>query len=175
MFIMVNYLFLVLMMIFAGHVGMALIAAFLFKLDPLLMVIGGVLPDFDVFLSFIGFKWGSVHRKFTHSLLFPALLFVFSFWFPVLIPVSVGVLVHFIGDLDHWGLPLFYPFSGKFYSLIKVNHHSHNFKSALEGVINWFSNRGSMFWFEWSLFIIGFFLTIDYWINLISFLLNLVY
>jgi membrane-bound metal-dependent hydrolase YbcI (DUF457 family) len=155
------------MMVFAGHVGLALVFAYLLKLDPLLVLIGAVLPDFDALPSVFGIKFGKTHRKITHSLLIPLLLLFLSNWFPILMPLSVGLLIHLLGDLDHWGAPLLYPLSKKYYSIMPVNHSIKSYDSPIEGVIGWFNKRDLLFWIEWLMLITGLIITYDYWINLI--------
>ena len=144
------------MMTFAGHIGLALIVAYILRIDPVLTMAGAVLPDTDVVLSFF-FPFEKVHRKFTHSLLFLLIFGMLSFFFPVLFPVVIGIVTHFIADLDKWGLPLFWPLSSRHYSLTRISH-KHNLSSPQEGVLAWFKRRGPEFWLEWLLLGSGIFL-----------------
>ncbi len=151
---------------FAGHAGIALITSWLLGINPLITLIGGVLPDLDVVLTMLGVNFNKAHRKITHSLLFIIILL------PLLLtpsgyPLIIGVITHLITDLDHWGLPLLYPLSNKHYSIMSINH-SKNLSSTNEGIIKWFTNRGIKFWIEWALLIIGLILTRDYWLKLLS-------
>lgn len=154
------------MMIFAGHLGIALITAYLIRQDPLLLAIGGILPDLDAILSILGASFGKTHRKITHSLILPITTGVLSIWLPILIPITIGIIIHFITDMDHWGIPLLYPLKKEEYSLFKMDH-TKNYKTTSDAIKEWFKNRDKKFYLEWALLIIGIILTKDYFINLI--------
>ena len=154
------------MMIFAGHTGIALIAAYLIKQDPLLMLIGGVMPDLDAILSILGANFGKTHRKITHSIILPIITGILSIWLPAFIPITIGVLIHFITDMDHWGIPLLYPIIKDEYSLIKIDH-SKSYKTTKEAIKEWFKNRDAKFYIEWALLIIGIIINWGYIINIL--------
>jgi len=161
---------------FAGHAGAALIVAGLFGLNPLLVLLGSLIPDLDAVIQLFGVKWTSGHRKITHSLLFLNLFLVSAVFFPVMLPVAIGLVTHFVTDLDHWGLPLFYPFSSKCYSVMKVDHKRGNdYDSAEHCISEWFKRRDWKFYFEWGLLGLGIFLTWGYWVSLLSFLLGIIF
>lgn len=156
------------MMLFAGHVGVALIIAYLLRINPLLTVIGAVIPDLDVLPFYLGMGFNKIHRKISHSFLVPVSIFLLSIPFPILLPIGIGVISHFITDLDHWGIPILYPFIKKEFSIIKVKHDDGNTYQSPGVVIKyWFSSRGWKFWLEWALLLIGVFLTLDYWLGLV--------
>lgn len=157
------------MMVFAGHVGIALILAYLFNLNPLLTTLGGVLPDLDAIFYFIGKSWVEAHRKVTHSIFLPLTLFIFSINIPYLFPVGVGVLIHFATDIDEWGLPLFFPFSNKRYTFFKKDNRVEH-AGPVGFIKKWFRERGWTFYLEWMLLIIGIILNWDYLIGLLKLL-----
>jgi membrane-bound metal-dependent hydrolase YbcI (DUF457 family) len=158
------------MMPFAGHAGLALIVSSLTGLNPLLVVIGSLIPDFDSILSFFGASLSKVHRKGTHSLLFFIVLLFSSIFIPLLLPISIGVIVHLVADLDHWGLPLFYPFSRKRYSVLKVDQR--NKHESVGGYLkDFFTKHYLKFLGEVTLLIVGLFLTWGYWMNFFNNLL----
>jgi len=154
------------MMTFAGHIGISLIVAFFLNLNPLLTLIGGVLPDLDILLFFLGKSWNKAHRKLSHSLLVPVVLLILSLFFPILLPVLIGVIVHLFADMDSWGVPLFYPFVKREFSFFKMNHET-GLNHPIDYIKVWFKNRGRKFYLEWALLVIGLILTWDYWIKLI--------
>lgn len=154
-------------MVFAGHVGVALIIAYLFRLNPLLAVIGGVLPDLDSILFFFGVKWTTAHRKITHSLLFLTPFVILSLFVPIAWALVAGLVTHLAMDLDHWGVPFLYPFIKREYSVMKIDHHLGNeFDSPIDAIKEFFKTRKAVI--EFIILIVGVALTWDYWINLLN-------
>jgi len=160
------------MMPFAGHAGLSLVIAGLFNLNPLLVLIGGLIPDLDSLFVFFSPGFTKYHRKITHSLLFLNLILVSAVFFPIMIPIVIGLSAHYIVDLDHWGIPLFYPFSEKRYSVMKVTNKK-AYDKGVDCVSDWFKKRGVGFWLEWILLGLGITLTWSYWVNLLNYLLVL--
>ena len=152
---------------FAGHAGIALIIAFLLKTDPLITVIGSILPDLDSLTVLFKIKWTEGHRKITHSLLFLTPFIILSIINPLFTSLLIGVITHYISDLDSWGIPLLYPFSNKYYSIVKVNH-SKSFDKPEKYINEFFKKRGLRFYIEWLLLIIGIILNWSYITNLIG-------
>lgn len=159
---------------FAGHAGTALIIAWLFNLDPLLVLIGSVLPDIDMILILFKTPWEKAHRKITHSLLFLLPFIILSLINPFFIPILIGLITHFITDLDHWGIPLFYPFNKKDYSIIKIKHNKKNSYSGPKHVLfSFFKKHDYKFWIEFALLAIGITLNWNYITNFIGAILGL--
>lgn len=154
-------------MVFAGHVGAALIIAYLFNLNPLLTTLGGVLPDLDAIFYFFGKSWVEAHRKVTHSLFLPLTLFMFSINIPYLLPVAVGTIIHFVTDIDQWGIPLFFPFSNKRYTFFKKSSKVEHM-GPVDYIKKWFRERDWTFYLEWVLFGLGVYLNMDYLIGLLK-------
>ena len=146
---------------FVGHAGVALIIAFLLRIDPLLTVIGSFIPDIDFVTSLLKVKWSKGHRRLTHSLLFITLFIVLSLVSPFFIPLAVGLATHYATDLDSWGIPLFYPFNNKYYSIKKINHGK-SFENPQAYIKEFFRKRGLMFWIEWALLALGIILNWGY-------------
>lgn len=160
------------MITFAGHAGVALITAFLLGIDPLIALIGGFLPDVDSITFLLKIKWNKGHRKITHSLLFLAPFVILSFINPFFLPLAVGILTHYVTDLDYWGIPLFYPFTNKYYSINKVDH-TKSFDSPDKYLKDFFKKRGKRFWIEWGLLAVGILLNRNYLTALLNTLLGI--
>ncbi len=135
-----------------GHIGVALIFSRIFNTNPLWTALGGILPDFDTIGFLLGYKWSSVHRKFTHSLIFLLVCGLLSLVFPVFISITIGVISHFLMDLDKWGIPLFYPFYKGEVSIVKMDH-SCNHNAPFGFLYEWIRSKWAII--EISLFIIG--------------------
>jgi len=130
------------MMTFCGHIGVALITAGLFKLNPVLTIIGAVIPDLDILMSLTGRHWYDYHRKLTHSLLFLLAFIIPSFFYGFMIPISFGILSHIIIDsMSHSGVMLLYPFSRKKFRISKLKQ-SKKFKedTPIMMIKNWLYN-----------------------------------
>jgi len=96
--------------------------------------LGSLIPDIDEPRSYIGMKLpylsvplkllGIRHRTFTHSIWFMVIFLMVAFLFKsiFLYGVSLGILMHLIGDmLTKGGVPLLYPISDKHYRLLPKN------------------------------------------------------
>ena len=139
-------------MMLLGHVGLALIFSKIFGTNPLLTALGGILPDFDSIGFFLGIKWSKIHRKFTHSLLFLLIVGLLSLIASPFFAISIGVISHFIGDLDRWGIPLFYPFYKSEISIMRMDH-SNDGGTPYDFLKKWVRSREMLI--EAVLFLIG--------------------
>lgn len=97
---------------------------------PLLVIVGALLPDADIFIEpFLDPQSGFVHRGFTHSLLgvivlapFAALVALLLFrakrYMRLVALIAIGMLSHVLLDLPTlMGTKVFYPFSNKYVHL----------------------------------------------------------
>jgi len=144
------------MMIFCGHIGVALIIAGLLKLDPIITLIGAVIPDLDALMFLTGKHWYKFHRKLTHSLLFLLAPLPFAGVPNIMIPLFFGILSHLIVDFIWYpGLRIFYPFSNKKYYIFD-SIYSKWFKedTPIIAIRNWF-HRPKWFFGELTILIIG--------------------
>ncbi len=130
------------MMTFCGHIGAALITAGLLKLNPVLTIIGAVLPDLDILMCLTGRHWYDYHRKLTHSLLFLLAFIIPAFFYGFMTPISFGILSHLIIDsISYPGIMLLYPFSRKKFYILK-SKQSKKFKedTPIIAIKNWLYN-----------------------------------
>lgn len=155
------------MMPFAGHAGLSLITSLLTGFNPLLVLIGSVIPDLDSVVSFFGVSFNKVHRKITHSLLFLIMLLLSSIFVPLLLPIAIGVIIHLVADLDHCGVSLLYPFSKKRYSVLKINNKN-EYDSVTKCLKAFFKQHYLKFVAEVALLVTGLMLSWGYWASLFN-------
>lgn len=105
------------MLAFPGHFGVGLIIAGLTGFNPLLVIIGSLLPDLDAIPVFFGFNYRRNHRTLLHN------VFVLSLTFLISLPLAVGYAFHLLVDLSTYpGIRLFHPFSKKEFFILRSNN-----------------------------------------------------
>lgn len=108
-------------MFFLGHMSWAIIFASVFNIKPKnklffpVVLILGILPDFDLFLG----RYGVMHHTFFHSIFFWLIFFlpaIISLGWKLVVPYFAALLQHFVfGDFLVGDVMLFWPFNFSFF------------------------------------------------------------
>ncbi len=135
------------MLAFPGHFGVGLIFSRLADLNPLLVIIGSLLPDFDALPYFFGFDYRKNHRTFLHSMFIPLIIAFIS------IPVAIGIMLHLLVDLTTYpGIKLFYPLSDKEFFIYKSSNKKYD--NPINFIKDIVKNKRYLA-FETSIFLLG--------------------